>query len=100
MHPDYVSINAFWPQAPDRTLWTHDMLYREERFPGPAGQAALDKRFKFTNDIVFDCEDFAVAERVQQGMSFGGNAFHTLGLMEGLLAVFQQNIDRARRGGV
>ncbi|WP_090143227.1 aromatic ring-hydroxylating dioxygenase subunit alpha [Limnohabitans sp. DM1] len=28
MHPDYVSINMFYPETPDRSIWTHEMLYR------------------------------------------------------------------------
>lgn len=97
MHPDYVSINLFYPEAPDRTLWTHEMLYRPERFEGGAGQKALEKRFRYTNDTVFDEEDFAVAEGVQAGLVYGGNTVHTLGLEEGLLAMFQQNIETAIR---
>lgn len=95
MHPDYVSINAFYPEAPDRTIWTHEMLYRPADFTGEEGEAALRKRFEYTNDVVFDHEDFAVAEVVQEGLRYGGNEVHTLGLEEGLLAIFQKNIDRA-----
>jgi len=95
MHPDYVSINQFHPETPDRTIWTHEMLYRPEDFPGEAGQAALAKRFAFTNDVVFDTEDFLVAEQVQVGLREGANDYHTLGLEEGLLAIFQDNVDRA-----
>lgn len=97
MHPDYVSINAFYPEAPDRTIWTHDMLYRKSAFEGEKGEAALAKRFEFTNDAVFDLEDFAIAEDVQAGLRHGPNEFHTLGLQEGLLAVFQNSVDRALR---
>ncbi len=93
MHPDYVSINAFYPLAPDRTIWTHEMLYRASRFQGERGQAALAKRFKFTNDVVFDQEDFAIAERVQEGLRYGPNEYHTLGTEEGLIGIFQQSID-------
>lgn len=95
MHPDYVSINLFYPEAPNRTIWTHEMLYRPEQFHGEAGMKALEKRFSYTNDVVFDGEDFAIAEGVQRGLVHGGNAMHTLGLEEGLLAIFQQNIENA-----
>lgn len=95
MHPDYVSINAFYPEAPDQTIWTHEMLYRASAFEGEQGDAALAKRFEYTNDVVFDREDFAVAEGVQVGLRYGANEFHTLGLEEGLLAIFQRNIDQA-----
>lgn len=96
-HPDYVSINTFWPLAADRTVWTHEMLYRAEDFVGSAGQSALQKRFRFTNDDVFDQEDFAIAEDVQRSLKHGGSDHHVLGLAEGLLAIFQHNID-ARLG--
>ncbi|MFT4242147.1 MAG: SRPBCC family protein [Acidovorax sp.] len=49
MQPDYVSINMFFPLAPDQTLWTHEMLYRPSQFRGDAGQEALEKRFNYTN---------------------------------------------------
>lgn len=95
MHPDYVSLNLFYPEAPDRTIWTHDMLYRASDFQGEKGDAALQKRFEFTNDVVFDQEDFAIAEDVQTGLRPGANDTHTLGLQEGLLAIFQSNINEA-----
>ena len=63
------------------------------RLPGRGGQAALAKRFAFTNDVVFGGEDFAVAEDVQENLRYGANEVHTLGLAEGLLAIFQQSID-------
>jgi len=94
LHPDYVSINTFWPLGPERSVWTHEMLYRAEDFPGSAGQSALSKRFKFTNDDVFDQEDFAIAENVQRTLTRGSGKHHVLGLAEGLLAMFQDNIDQ------
>lgn len=93
LHPDYVSINTFWPLSPERTIWNHEMLYRESDFSGEKGQAALAKRFHFTNDVVFDNEDFAIAEKVQRNLRHGGSDHHVLGLNEGLLAIFQDNID-------
>lgn len=95
MHPDYVSINAFYPEAPDRTIWVHEMLYRPQDFQGERGEAALAKRFEYTNDIVFDLEDFDVAVNVQAGLRYGANEYHTLGLEEGLLAMFQNSVDQA-----
>lgn len=95
MHPDYVSINTFYPEAPDRTIWTHEMLYRAADFEGEHGQIGLAKRFEYTNDTVFDLEDFAIAEDVQQGLRYGPNEFHTLGKEEGLLTIFQRSIDKA-----
>lgn len=94
LHPDYVSINMFHPLGPDQTVWTHEMLYRPQDFPGEKGQAALKKRFDYTNDVVFDREDFLVAEEVQLGMRHGANEFHTIGTEEGLITRFQANVDR------
>lgn len=70
------------------------MLYRAEDFVGPAGQAALEKRFVFTNDTVFGDEDFAIAEDIQKNLVHGANTHHTLGLAEGLLAMFQGDVDQ------
>jgi len=97
MHPDYVSINTFYPETADQTIWTHEMLYRKSEFEGECGKAALAKRFDYTNDVVFDLEDFAIAESVQVGLRNGANEFHTLGLEEGLLGIFQKSIDQALR---
>ncbi len=98
LHPDYVSINIFYPLSANQSVWTHEMLYRAEDFQGPAGQHALEKRFVFTNDTVFGDEDFAIAEDIQKNLARGANTHHTLGLAEGLLAMFQSNIDQ-RLGG-
>ncbi|MFO7788254.1 MAG: aromatic ring-hydroxylating dioxygenase subunit alpha [Halospina sp.] len=99
MHPDYVSINSFFPAGPDETVWTHEMLYRPEDFQGESGQRALEKRFRFTNDAVFDQEDFAVTEGIQSGINFEKDQTHILGLEEGLLGVFQRSVDGAIKAG-
>ena len=85
----------FYPEAPNRTIWTHEMLYRPEQFKGQSGHEALEKRFKFTNDAVFDREDFAVAEGVQSNIDFARDETHLLGIEEGLLGVFQRSVDDA-----
>ncbi|MTI45789.1 phenylpropionate dioxygenase-like ring-hydroxylating dioxygenase large terminal subunit [Roseibium hamelinense] len=95
MHPDYVSLNLFHPLSADRTLWTHELLYRPELYADETGMDRLQKRFSFTNDAVFDNEDFEVSVGVQNGMARGGNTVHTLGLEEGLLTLFQMNVDAA-----
>lgn len=94
MHPDYVSINMFFPLSPDRTIWTHDMLYDPEKFTGSKGQEALAKRFEFTNYAVFDKEDFAIAESVQSNIEFKKDD-HIIGLEEGLIGIFQRSVDEA-----
>jgi carnitine monooxygenase subunit len=93
MHSNIASINSFYPVTPDQTIWTHEMLYRESDYKGELGQENLAKRFENIN-TVFDQEDFGIAEDIQMGLSHCANEFHTLGLEEGLLAIFQENIDR------
>jgi carnitine monooxygenase subunit len=92
-HANIVSLNSFYPEAPDRTIWTHEMLYRESDYAGTEGQEALAKRFA-NIDGVFSQEDFGIVEGLQANFRCGANDFHLLGLEEGLLAIFQENIDR------
>lgn len=92
-HANIVSLNSFYPIAPDKTIWTHDMLYREADYAGEEGQATLAQRFG-NIDAVFHREDFGIVEGVQAGLHCGANPQHTLGLEEGLLGMFQHNIDR------
>lgn len=90
-----VSVNSFYPEGPDKTIWTHEMLYQEANYAGEAGQEMLTKRFENIHSALFDQEDFAIAEDIQVGLRYGPNEFHTMGLEEGLVAIFQENIDRA-----
>ena len=83
MHTEYISINRFLPLAPDRTIWTHDFLYLPDRFAGESGQKSLRNLFCYVNDVVFDGEDFTIAERVQENLLNGVNETHMLGLEEG-----------------
>ncbi|MBA3774404.1 MAG: aromatic ring-hydroxylating dioxygenase subunit alpha [Ramlibacter sp.] len=92
-HANLLSLNSFYPVAPDKTIWTHDMLYRAADYAGEEGQDALTKRFA-NIDAVFHHEDFGIVEGVQAGLRSGANEYHTMGLEEGLLAIFQNNIDR------
>lgn len=92
-HANIVSLNSFYPLAPDETIWTHTMLYRAADYAGEEGQAALTSRFA-NIDMVFSHQDFGIVEHVQSSLKNGGNEFHTLGLEEGLLALFQESIDK------
>ena len=91
-HANIVSLNSFYPLAPDKTLWSHEMLYRDADYAGEEGQDTLAKRFA-NIDAVFEHEDFGVVESVQKGLPYG-DEYHTLGLEEGLLAMFQNSVDR------
>lgn len=92
-HTNLVSINRFYPEAPDRTTWIHDMFYREDDYQGEEGQAALAARYA-NIDGVFSHEDFGIAERCQAGLPYG-REYHHLGLEEGLLALFQRSVEKA-----
>lgn len=93
-----VSINSFYPEGPDKTIWTHEMLYMEENYPGEEGQKILAARFDNVHSNLFDKEDFGIAEDIQKGLRHGANEFHTMGLEEGLVALFQENIDQRLTG--
>jgi phenylpropionate dioxygenase-like ring-hydroxylating dioxygenase large terminal subunit len=95
IHTNVVLINSFYPLGPDKTIWIHDMLYREADYPGEEGKADVAKRLENIH-AVFDQEDFAISENVQSGLRSGANEFHTLGLEEGLLALFQENVNRVQ----
>ena len=92
-HANIVSLNSFFPEAPDRTIWTHEMIYRESDYPGREDKEALATRFR-TVDGVFSQEDFGIVEGIQANLRSCANYFHTLGLEEGIVAMFQENIDR------
>lgn len=91
-HSDLVSLNRFYPVAPDKTIWCHGMYYRKGSYQGEEGQKALTERFA-NIDAVFGHEDFGIAESCQTTLDFG-QEYHTLGLEEGLLAIFQDSVDK------
>ncbi len=90
-HTDLVSINRFYPLAPDKTIWCHGMYHLKGRYQDEEGQQMLTQRFA-NIDAVFGHEDFGVAEKCQTTLRYGPSN-HTIGLEEGLLAVFQQSVD-------
>ncbi|GAB4196272.1 MAG: hypothetical protein Tsb002_29450 [Wenzhouxiangellaceae bacterium] len=92
IHTNLVSINRFYPIAPGKTIWVHEMLYRQGDYEGEQAQQELAVRFG-NIDAVFHHEDFGIAENCQKGLGYGDQT-HLLGLEEGLLAIFQDNIDR------
>ena len=94
-HPDYVSINYFYPLKPDETIWVHEMYYDKNKFSEDEMnlENQLSKRFIFTNDVVFDNEYFLIAEKVQCGIKTGVDKYHTIGKEEGLVYFFQCSID-------
>ena len=89
MHNDYMEISRFFPLAPDRTIWTYEFLYRPDPFSGETGQRSLKNLFCYLNEVVYDSEDYMIAEKVQENLLNGVNETHMLGLEESLVGVFQ-----------
>lgn len=91
-HTDLISIGRFYPIAPDKTIWCHGMYHLKGHYQDEEGQKILAERFS-NIDAVFGHEDFGNAEKCQKFLRHGPD-FHTLGMEEGLLAIFQQNVDK------
>lgn len=81
MHPDYTSLITLFPQAPDRTVFSHSMLLNEA--PGnDKARAHFDKSFELIDQGVFQAEDIFVSEGSQAGMKSGVNRELLLGANE------------------
>ena len=93
MHGDQISIRRQFPLAPDRTLSTHELLYLPDRYVGESGRKSLLNRFLF-NEVLFDDQDFAMAEKVQRNLQNGVNDTHMLGLEENLVLFFQECVNK------
>ena len=90
---DTISISRFLPLAPDRTLWSQELLYLPDKYVGESGQKALRNQLLYS-EVLFDDQDYKMAERVQAHLLNGVNETHMLGLEEGLLMVFQEQISK------
>ncbi len=93
VHDDNILITRFLPLAPDRTLWSQELLYLPDKYVGESGEKALRNRLLYT-EVFLDDEDYTMAERVQANLMNGVNETHMLGLEEGLLMVFQEIVDK------
>ena len=90
---DNILITRFLPLAPDRTLWSQELLYLPDNYVGESGQKALRNRVLYT-EVFLDDEDYTMAERVQANLLNGVNETHMLGLEEGLVMVFQEIVSK------
>ena len=90
---DNILITRFLPLAPDRTLWSQELLYLPDKYVGESGQKALRTRVLYT-EVFLDDEDYTMAERVQANLLNGVNETHMLGLEEGLVMVFQEIVSK------
>ena len=92
VHDDNILISRFLPLAPDRTLWSQELLYLPEKYVGEEGQKALRSRQLYM-EVVLDDQDFTMAERVQANLKNGVNETHMVGLDEELVMVFQEIVN-------
>lgn len=99
VHEDNILISRFLPLAPDRTLWSQELLYLPDKYAGESGRKALRNRQLYM-EVLLDDEDYKMAERVQAHLLNGVNETHMLGLEEGLVMVFQEIVGKrlAARG--
>jgi phenylpropionate dioxygenase-like ring-hydroxylating dioxygenase large terminal subunit len=93
-HPDYVSHVAVFPVEVDRLRWVHSMLVPAS-MAGPEHAAHWDRTLALIEDTVFQREDLVAAEGIQAGVASGANASILFGRLEGALAHFHAEVERA-----
>jgi phenylpropionate dioxygenase-like ring-hydroxylating dioxygenase large terminal subunit len=93
-HPDYISVVAAFPLAPNRLRWVHWMLIPE----APKDEAARrhwDRTMNLIEHTVFQAEDLHVAELMQRGLETGANRDMLFGQLEFAVPLFHRNIEAA-----
>ena len=96
MHPDYTSLIALYPTAPDETVFVHTMLVPEP----PAADKARDhyeRSFELIDGGVFQAEDIHVCVGAQSGMASGANTEYVCGAYEQSLQMFHEAIEHNLR---
>ena len=89
--PDYTSIIALFPQAPDRTVFVHTMLVPQA--PGDAEQEDhFQRSFTLIDEGVFAAEDQFVAAGAQRGLASGANDTLLFGGLEEAAVCFHRRI--------
>lgn len=99
-HPDFVSILRPFPDGPDHCIWDHELLIPEAG-DTEAMQEHWQKSFTLIEETVFQKEDLAVAESIQEGLRSGANEALTIGRFEFMIRRFHDDIEAAiaRAGG-
>ena len=89
--PDYTSIIALFPQAPDRTVFVHTMLVPHP--PANAGEEDhFQRSFALIDEGVFAAEDQWVAIGAQRGLASGANDTLLFGGLEEAAVHFHRRI--------
>jgi Rieske 2Fe-2S family protein len=94
LHPDYVSQLSFIPEGPDSTHYTHSMLIPAEPRTEKERQH-WEKTFDLIENNVFQKEDVATAESIQEGLLSGANEALTFGRFEHTVRIFHGFITEA-----
>ena len=93
MNEHAFSMLRFFPVAPDRTLYSYELVYLPDRYGGESGQKSLRNRFIYGGVVIGD-EDFAMAEKVQRNLQNGVNDTHMLGQEEQLVLFFHESVNK------
>ena len=90
-HPDFVSILALSPIAPELTEWTHTMVIPAER----VGEVDhWNRSWQLIEEMVFQREDLWVCEQIQQSLSARSTDRLLFGSLENAIGWFHASIDR------
>ncbi|WP_116366460.1 aromatic ring-hydroxylating oxygenase subunit alpha [Parahaliea mediterranea] len=93
-HPEYTSVISLFPQAPDRTLFVHNMLTPR----APASEQERDhfeRSFELIDKGVFEAEDIFVSVGAQKGFASGANDSLLFGALEQPAVQFHQFVEAA-----
>jgi glycine betaine catabolism A len=93
-HPDFISLLRVSPSGPDHCVWDHEMLIPEEGTL-PEREEHWQKSYALIEETVFQKEDLATAESIQQGMRAGANETLVLGRYEFMIKQFHDDIEAA-----
>lgn len=89
--PDYTSIIALFPQAPDRTVFVHTMLVPQAPAT-PEEEDHFERSFALIDEGVFAAEDQWVASGAQRGMASGANDALLFGGLEEAAVHFHRRL--------
>jgi Rieske 2Fe-2S family protein len=95
--PDYVNLLAMYPQSVDATVVVNTLLI-DAPAETPEAEAHWAKSFDLICRVVFEGEDYRMAELGQVGLRSGANQAMTLGRFEYGVRLFHDVVDEALTG--
>lgn len=96
--PDYVNLLSMYPQSVDETLVVNTLLI-DAPPQSPAEEAHWARSFDLICRVVFEGEDYRMAELGQTGLRSGANQAMNLGRFEYGVRLFHDVIDEELSGG-